>query len=83
MRTSGKAIWAEHLRRLRRRWPDAIRQIIDAAPRHLAGAGWLLLEHGHDQGAAVRDLLEQHGFKATQTWQDLADHDRISGGHRP
>lgn len=62
---------------------DAIRQIIDAAPRHLAGGGWLLLEHGYDQGAAVRDLLEQHGFEATQTWQDLADHDRISGGHRP
>ncbi len=62
---------------------DAIRQIIDAAPRHLAGGGWLLLEHGYDQGAAVRDLLEQHGFEATQTWQDLADHDRISGAHRP
>ena len=62
---------------------DAIRQIIDTAPRHLAGGGWLLLEHGHDQGAAVRDLLAKHGFQATQTWQDLADHDRISGGHRP
>ncbi|MBK6375994.1 MAG: peptide chain release factor N(5)-glutamine methyltransferase [Xanthomonadales bacterium] len=62
---------------------DAIRQIIDAAPRHLAGGGWLLLEHGYHQGAAVRDLLAKHGFQATQTWQDLADHDRISGGHRP
>ena len=61
---------------------DAIRQIIDAAPRHLAGGGWLLLEHGYEQAAAVRGLLGQHGFNATQTWQDLADNDRISGGHR-
>ena len=62
---------------------DAIRQIIDAAPRHLASGGWLLLEHGFDQGASVRGLLGQCGLIEVQTWQDLADQDRISGGRQP
>ena len=62
---------------------DAIRQIIEAAPRHLGSGGWLLLEHGFDQGESVRGLLGQRGLIAVQTWQDIADHDRISGGHLP
>lgn len=62
---------------------DAIRQIIDAAPRHLASGGWLLLEHGFDQGESVRGLLDQGGLIEVQTWQDIADHDRISGGRQP
>ena len=62
---------------------DAIRQIIEAAPRHLGNGGWLLLEHGFDQGGSVRGLLGQRGLIAVQTWQDIADHDRISGGHLP
>ena len=62
---------------------DAIRQIIDTAPRHLASTGWLFLEHGYDQGERVRNLLSQHSFFEVRTWQDIADHDRISGGHLP
>lgn len=59
---------------------DAIRQIVEAAPRHITGAGWLLLEHGHDQAAPVRSLLARHGFIDVETWPDIAGHDRISGG---
>lgn len=61
---------------------DAIREIIDAAPRHLASGGWLLLEHGFDQGERARDLLGQHGLIEVQTWTDISGHDRISGGRR-
>lgn len=62
---------------------DAIRQIIDATPRHLASGGWLLLEHGFDQGESVRSLLGRRGLIEVQSWQDLAGHDRISGGRQP
>lgn len=61
---------------------DAIRRIARTAPRHLAGRGWLLLEHGYDQGEQVRAILDQSGFSAVQTWQDMAGLDRVSGGMR-
>ena len=50
---------------------EDIRQIIAQAPAHLHTGGWLLLEHGYDQAAAVRELLEKQGFsawKAAKTW---------------
>ena len=45
--------------------------------------GWLLLEHGYDQGTAVRQLLEARGFAAVFTRQDLGGNDRVSGGMLP
>lgn len=57
-----------------------IRRIVAAAPTHLEPGGWLLFEHGWDQGEDSRNLLAAAGFKAVQTWTDLAGHDRISGG---
>lgn len=57
---------------------DALRTIIAAAPAHLAPGGWLLLEHGHDQGAAVRALLAAAGLAAITTHRDLAGHERVS-----
>jgi release factor glutamine methyltransferase len=59
---------------------DDIRQIIQNAPDHLAEGGWLLLEHGHDQAAAVRQLLETRGFAEVQSRDDLAGIQRCSGG---
>ena len=59
---------------------DDIRQIVQNAPDHLAEAGWLLLEHGHDQAAAVRQLLETRGFAEVQSRDDLAGIQRCSGG---
>ena len=58
---------------------DALRQIIELAPAHLRQAGWLLLEHGHDQGEAVRALLLQRGFAQIETRCDLAGHWRCTG----
>ena len=58
-----------------------IRRIVGDAPRHLQPGGWLLFEHGYDQGAASRNLLTRAGFKAASTHPDLAGIARVSGGH--
>lgn len=60
-----------------------LRQIIAAASAHLTAGGWLLLEHGYDQAAAVQRLLTQHGFTAVQSRNDLAGLARCSGGQKP
>ena len=61
---------------------DAIRRIVRDAPAHLAPAGWLLLEHGHDQGEAVRALLLAAGFTDVATEPDLEGRDRVTLGRR-
>ncbi len=58
---------------------DDLRRIVGAAAGHLAPGGWLLLEHGHDQGATVRALLAARGFEGAATFTDLAGWDRVSG----
>lgn len=63
--------------------PDGLadlRQLISHAPAHLRSGGWLLLEHGYDQAAAVRSLLVQQGFTQVQSRCDLAGIERCSGG---
>ncbi len=59
---------------------DDIRQIIAQAGPHLHPGGWLLLEHGYDQAAQVRELLLQGGFTQVQSRLDLAGIERCSGG---
>ena len=59
---------------------DAIRKIISDASNHLLDGGWLLLEHGWDQGEAVRALLNAAGFAEVATHRDLGDRDRVSLG---
>jgi release factor glutamine methyltransferase len=59
---------------------DDIRRIVADAPAHLADGGWLLLEHGHDQAAAVRQLLASRGFADVQSRDDLAGIPRCTGG---
>ena len=59
---------------------DDIRLIIEQAPDYLEAGGWLLLEHGFDQAAAVRELLSARGFSAVESRRDLAGHERISLG---
>jgi release factor glutamine methyltransferase len=62
---------------------DAIRVIARDVPRHLRQGGWLLLEHGYDQGDRVRALLDQNGFVDVRNWTDVGGHDRCSGGRVP
>lgn len=59
---------------------DDIRHLIAHAPPHLLPGGWLLLEHGWDQAAPVRDFLATAGFAAVQSRRDLAGIERCSGG---
>ena len=61
---------------------DAIREIAAAAPEHLLQGGWIFLEHGIGQDAAVRALLERAGLEDVQTWPDLAGIPRVTGAKR-
>ncbi|GHC31933.1 release factor glutamine methyltransferase [Kushneria pakistanensis] len=54
--------------------------LIDAARAFLASGGWLLLEHGYQQGADVRAALTDAGYTAVSTCQDLGGRERISLG---
>ena len=49
------------------------------APAQLRAGGWLLLEHGYDQGDAVSGLLEAAGLVHVFTERDLAGLPRVSG----
>ncbi|GAB2608501.1 peptide chain release factor N(5)-glutamine methyltransferase [Novilysobacter erysipheiresistens] len=61
---------------------DAIRRIVANAPGHLLPGGWLLLEHGWEQGDAVRALLATAGLDEVDTARDLEHRDRVSFGRR-
>lgn len=62
---------------------DDIVRIVAAAPAFLTPGGWLLLEHGYDQAAAVRELLLAGGFAEVASARDLAGIERITLGRRP
>ena len=62
---------------------DDIRTIVAHAPQALLPGGWLLIEHGFDQAAAVRALLQAAGFDHVSSRTDLAAIERCSGGHWP
>jgi release factor glutamine methyltransferase len=55
-----------------------IEHIIDNSRSFLVNKGWLLIEHGYQQGLAVRTMFNQMGYKNTVTCQDLAGNDRIT-----
>jgi release factor glutamine methyltransferase len=60
-----------------------LRTIIGEAPAHLRPGGWLLCEHGCDQGAACRTLFADTGFDEVATQADLAGLDRVTLGCWP
>lgn len=62
---------------------DCLHAIASQAPQHLKPAGWLLLEHGFSQGAAVRDALAGCGLVDVFTLKDLAGLERVSGACLP
>lgn len=57
--------------------------LVGEARDHLVPGGWLLLEHGLEQGAAVRQALEDAGYSDVTTLQDLGARDRVSLGRWP
>ncbi|MFQ1965647.1 peptide chain release factor N(5)-glutamine methyltransferase [Aeromonas veronii] len=60
-----------------------IRHIVAYAPAYLLTDGWLLLEHGWDQGEAVRQLLRDGGYREVATVRDYGDNDRVTLGLCP
>lgn len=57
-----------------------IEQIITTSREHLTPGGWLLLEHGWTQGAAVRALFSAAGYDCVETCRDYGDNDRLTLG---
>jgi release factor glutamine methyltransferase len=62
---------------------DDIRIIVSDAFGHLRPGGWLVIEHGHDQGDDVEALMTAAGFDAVEIRLDLAGLDRMAVGRRP
>jgi release factor glutamine methyltransferase len=54
-----------------------LRAVVQGAGAHLAENGTLLVEHGYDQGAAVRNLARENGFASVRTVTDLAGLERV------
>ena len=61
---------------------DELACLIRDAGRVLSAGGWLLLEHGAEQGAAVRELLENVRFGEIATLRDLAGQERVTRAHK-
>ncbi len=61
---------------------DALRVIAAGAPAHLRPGGWLIVEHGRTQGAAVAALLADAGLRQVAAYRDLAGHARVTEAQR-
>ena len=61
----------------------ALHRIIQDAPQHLEPGGWLLLEHGATQAAAVAGALVARGFAQVRSHRDLAGRERMTEGQWP
>ena len=59
---------------------DCIEVIAEQAPRHMVPGGWLVFEHGYDQGPCSRALLAAGGYQEIVTLRDLAGMERVCGG---
>lgn len=57
---------------------EAIREIANASPAHLERGGWLLIEHGMGQDAALRALLAMAGLDNACSWPDLSGIPRVT-----
>ncbi len=60
-----------------------LRTIVAGAHAHLNANGWLAVEHGYDQGEAVRELFRAAGFSAIETHRDAAGLERVCVGTAP
>ncbi|MGB1868239.1 MAG: peptide chain release factor N(5)-glutamine methyltransferase [Porticoccaceae bacterium] len=59
---------------------EDLKRVISQSSGFLASAGWLLVEHGYNQGSVVRELFNQAGFVLVETRQDYNQLDRITLG---
>jgi release factor glutamine methyltransferase len=61
---------------------DCIRRIVREAGAHLEPGGWLLLEHGYDQGGRCRELFAAAGYADVHDFADLAGQPRVCAGRK-
>ena len=61
---------------------SAIAEIAHHAMQHLNVGGWLIVEHGYDQGEAVECLFRVSGLAGVRTVKDYGGNDRITMGRR-
>lgn len=61
---------------------DALRTIIHESYQHLTNQGILLVEHGYNQGTAVRDLFVRYGYQDTHSVRDEQGHLRVCTGRK-
>jgi release factor glutamine methyltransferase len=59
---------------------ECIAAIVAQSRAHLERGGWLFVEHGHDQAARCRALLQAQGYQDVMSRRDLAGIERASGG---
>ena len=59
---------------------DDLKIIVAQSPNYLVAGGWLLVEHGYDQGGAVRNLFVLAGFSHVTTRRDYNDPERVTFG---
>ncbi len=57
-----------------------IRHICISSVNYLEKGGYLLIEHGYDQGSQVRDIFNAAGFSSVETKKDYAGQDRVTLG---
>ncbi len=62
---------------------QSYRQLADGAMKHLQAGGWLVVEHGYDQGESVPALMSANGFVDVSTHFDLAGHPRVTAARKP
>lgn len=63
--------------------PDGLSAIRDICPLALAmlvEGGWMMFEHGWEQGPATRQVMQEAGFCKLETLKDLQDHERVTVG---
>lgn len=59
-----------------------IRYIVAAAKEYLLAGGWLMLEHGYDQGEKVRSCFKGNGFVNVKTVLDFGNNERVTMGQK-
>lgn len=55
-------------------------EITEQSTEYLRTGGWLVFEHGYQQGEAVKHILKQHGFSQVDTLKDYAGQARVTFG---
>lgn len=61
---------------------DDLQQLVHCAKGHLAGNGWLIVEHGYDQGSHVRQLFSESGYRVISDHADDAGISRVTMGRK-